>query len=487
MTRRISFVFAVLLGIAACDASEPIAVTHAWVRLPAPGLSVAAGYFDIVNRSTTPIALIGATSDAARSIEMHAESHDGDVMQMRQLDSVVLAPEQTVSFSPGGTPSDAARLHRPDVERDRDFTAVLRRLAAKRLVRNPHADRREHTVNWKFWQTGVDTGMVGWIGRIATLVVAGYLIVCLGLSWWWDYEPDAFSVDDNAQAHAVQRGVTVVTGYTTAATVARLAETLLDKRGGYLSNDIFPPGVWLDNVPSWEFGVLVQIRDMSREMRLDFSRSQSQSAEDPDLSEAEGKFYWDNASWVFPDTEGEYRKGIQYLEHYMHRLADPNHPEAEFYPRADNLRNWLAGVSTRLGSLSQRLSTAVGKRQLNTGLAGDSSAPSTSAAPGETEVKTPWLEIDDVFYEARGHTWALLHLLHAIDHDFKDVLEKKNARISLQQIIRELEPTQAPIWSPMVLNGDGLGLLANHSLVMASYISRANAAIIDLRNLLEQG
>jgi hypothetical protein len=151
--------------------------------------------------------------------------------------------------------------------------------------------------------------------------------------------------------------VTVVTGYTTAATVARLAESLLDKRGGYLSNDIFPPGVWLDNVPSWEFGVLVQIRDMSREMRLDFSRSQSQSAEDADLSEAEGKFYWDNASWVFPDTEGEYRKGIQYLERYMHRLADPNHPDAEFYPRADNLRNWLAVY--RRASAASRSASAV--------------------------------------------------------------------------------------------------------------------------------
>jgi len=37
------------------------------------------------------------------------------------------------------------------------------------------------------------------------------------------------------------------------------------------------------------------------------------------------------------------------------------------------------------------------------------------------------------------------------------------------------------------LNGEGLGLLANHSLVMASYVSRANAAIIDLRNLLVKG
>jgi hypothetical protein len=39
----------------------------------------------------------------------------------------------------------------------------------------------------------------------------------------------------------------------------------------------------------------------------------------------------------------------------------------------------------------------------------------------------------------------------------------------------------------MIMNGSGFGLFANHSLVMASYISRANAAVIDLGNLLEQG
>jgi hypothetical protein len=39
----------------------------------------------------------------------------------------------------------------------------------------------------------------------------------------------------------------------------------------------------------------------------------------------------------------------------------------------------------------------------------------------------------------------------------------------------------------MILNGTGFGPIGNHSLVMASYISRANAAIIDLRSLLEKG
>ena len=64
---------------------------------------------------------------------------------------------------------------------------------------------------------------------------------------------------------------------------------------------------------------------------------------------------------------------------------------------------------------------------------------------------------------------------------------EKNATVSLQQIIRELEATQQTVWSPMILNGSGFGLLANHSLVMANYISRANAALIDLTELLSQG
>jgi len=77
--------------------------------------------------------------------------------------------------------------------------------------------------------------------------------------------------------------------------------------------------------------------------------------------------------------------------------------------------------------------------------------------------------------------------LRAIEVDFKSVLEKKNALVSLRQIIRELESTQETLWSPIIMNGSGFGLVANHSLVMASYIARANAAIIDLRELLTQG
>lgn len=319
------------------------------------------------------------------------------------------------------------------------------------------------------------------------LAFGGYLILCGALGWWWDDEPGFFDVKENAANHASRTNRTVVIGYTTTAALVRMANTLLNKRGGYLSNDLMPPGLWMDNLPNWEFGVLKQLRDAARAYRIDFARSQSQSTEDPDLQLAEGQFFFDNSSWIFPDSEGEYRRGIAHFDAYLSRLADPARPDAQFYARADNLQQWLQGVETRLGSLAQRLSASVGKRQLNVDLAGDAAAVQSTDAPPEQEYKTPWLEIDDVFYEARGQSWALLHLLRAIEHDFGDILDNKNARVSLQQIIRDLEPTQHTLWSPMVLNGGGFGFLANHSLVMASHISRANAAIIDLRSLLAQG
>lgn len=350
-------------------------------------------------------------------------------------------------------------------------------------------------MNWKFWEKRYPsmTGTVPVAGsksvfaRVTTagiaLLIAGYAVV----GWWWDAEPAEFDVQTTARDHAEKKGNRIVTGYVMTHTMVALGETLLTKRGGYLSNDLFPPGVVMDNMPAWEFGVLTQLRDTSRAFRIDFSRSQSQSIEDKDLAEAEPRFSFDNSSWAFPQSEDEYRDGIRDFERYLDRLSDPDQPKAQFYARADNLAHWLESVETRLGSLSQRLSASVGKRQLNIDLAGDAAATQSTAAPGDGEYKTPWLELDDVFYESRGYTWALLHLLRAAEHDFADVLDDKNARVSLQQIIRELEPSQQTVWSPMILNGDGMGLLANHSLVMASFVSRANAGITDLRVLLASG
>jgi hypothetical protein len=324
-----------------------------------------------------------------------------------------------------------------------------------------------------------------WRLVVATLAVILVLLVLLGM--FWSAEPDAFDVEKAAADRAPESTARLTTGsYTTSATIMAM-ETLLKKRGGYLSNDIMPPSIWLDNIPNWEFGVLVQVRDMSRSLRNDYSRSQSQSAEDADLIIAEPKFHFDNESWFLPATESVYKDGVVALYGYLERLQNPANPDAQFFARADNLREWLGQVEKRLGSLSQRLSASVGQVRLNTDLAGDAEAEQSTKTSSQVKVKTPWTEIDDVFYEARGAAWALVHFMKAAEKDFESVLEKKNALISLRQIVRELEATQETVWSPVILNGSGFGLFANHSLVMASYISRANAAVIDLRDLLNQG
>ncbi|MDJ0956695.1 MAG: DUF2333 family protein [Arenicellales bacterium] len=326
----------------------------------------------------------------------------------------------------------------------------------------------------------------GWLWTLG-LFLATYVAIAIALGFYWSSEPATFDVVEEANNKAAEKGMSVVNGYTITATLIRVAETLLDKPGGYLSNDIMPPGIYLDNIPEWEFGVLVMVRDMARAMRNDFSRSQSQSVEDEDLIIAEPLFHFDSQSWIFPTTEGEYRKAIRALERYLGRLADPQQPNAQFFSRADNLQDWLAQVEKRLGSMSQRLSASVGQERINIDLAGDSAAEQATETPTQLRVKTPRLQVDNVFYEARGQAWALLHFLKAVELDFGNVLDKKNARVSLQQIIRELESTQQTVWSPIILNGSGFTFVTNHSLVMASYLSRANAAVIDLRKLLEQG
>ncbi len=321
-----------------------------------------------------------------------------------------------------------------------------------------------------------------WAGLAAALI-----LVCAVAMLWLNHEPDLLDPLEASAAHAADHGHAEVVGYTTTAALIETVNVMLEKRGGYLSNDIMPPWVFLDNVPNWEFGVLTQVRDLARAMRNDFSRSQTQSTEDPDLSEADPLFHYDNSRWFPPDTEGRYRKANAALERYLTRLSSASNPEAQFYARADNLTDWLAVVEKRLGSLSQRLSASVGQARLNTDLANDTQARSSTTAPAEVMVKTPWTVIDDVFYETRGTAWALVVFLGAMEQDFGDVLNKKNAMASYRQIIRELESALAPLHAPMVLNGSQFGLFANHSLVMANYISRANAAIIDLRNLLQDG
>jgi hypothetical protein len=317
-------------------------------------------------------------------------------------------------------------------------------------------------------------------GRITAWTAGIVLLLMFIIGFWASREPDVFWVNRSADQ---DNGIV---GFSTVDTLIRVGETLLNKNAGYLTNDKLPPFVILDNIPSWELGVVNQMRDLGRVMRDDYTRSQSQSKEDPDVAEGSPKFFYDNNSWVFPTTESEYREGIAAFTRYRDRLASGD-PDTVFYARADNLREWLAQVEKRLGSLTRRLGNSVAQNRINEDLAGDAAAEAAGAQPDTVDVRTSWWKTDNIFFEARGTAWALVHFFRAAEFDFAHVLKDKNAEASVRQIIRELEASLSPLRSPMVLNGGGYGLTANHSLVMANYLARANAAVINLRELLDQG
>ncbi|MGB5491062.1 MAG: DUF2333 family protein [Woeseiaceae bacterium] len=316
--------------------------------------------------------------------------------------------------------------------------------------------------------------------RVGAWVLGIFLLINFVLGFWFSREPDVFWVNRAADPQSA------VVGFSTTDTLVRVADTLLDKPGGYLTNDKMLPNIFLDNIPSWEYGVLQQVRDLARVVRNDYSRSQSQSKEDEDVAAAEPRFFFDNDSWILPATESEYRDAIKGFVRYRDRLKAGDR-DTQFYARADNLREWLSQVEKRLGSLTRRLGDSVASDRINENMAGEPAAEAASVQTDTVNVRTSWFEVDNIFFEARGTAWAMVHFFRAAEFDFAHVLADKNAEVSVRQIIRELEASLDPLRSPLVLNGGGYGLFANHSLVMANYLARANASVINLRQLLDEG
>jgi hypothetical protein len=332
------------------------------------------------------------------------------------------------------------------------------------------------------------------VRRALIFAVLIYFLCAIGVGVYWSFFPSTPNINTLVQRQLALLKVpasyanlaqgNLPKGVATTSALITVSETLLDKSGGYIANDIAPPGVWLDDMPHWELGVVHQIRDTTQILRASLSQSNLKHDLDDDLQKAEVRFNFSHLSWGFPSTESQYRTGVEHLQKYNLRLLKRDNNSAQFYADSQHLNDYLAGVEQRLKNLSQRLTASVGP-SINT----DSAAMSVKQKNSQKiatglYTKTSWWQVDDVFYEARGSAWALILILQGVDQDFAEVLKAKNAQASFDQIIRELEPSQQTVYSPMILNGKGFGFVANHSLSMASYLSRAQAAIADCRRQL---
>jgi copper(I)-binding protein len=99
-----------LLLVAASVAAQTgpaIAITDAWARRApaAHGQGQTANgavYMTIANRGAQPDALVSATSDAAKVVELHEVRHEGGAMAMRPIPRMPLPAGGSLELKPGG-------------------------------------------------------------------------------------------------------------------------------------------------------------------------------------------------------------------------------------------------------------------------------------------------------------------------------------------------------------------------------------------------
>ncbi len=96
------FVAAVLLlGSAAIAAAQSLPkVEGAWVRSAVPGQQGTGGFMKLT--ASEPMQLVGVSTPAAGTAEVHEMKMEGDVMRMRAVPTLALPAGKTVELKPGG-------------------------------------------------------------------------------------------------------------------------------------------------------------------------------------------------------------------------------------------------------------------------------------------------------------------------------------------------------------------------------------------------
>lgn len=88
------------LAVSPQTLAADVRVEHAWMRATLPGQKVSAGFMDLT--ADRDMALVGASTPVAETVELHYMSMEGGEMQMREMKFIPLPKGKTVSLEPGG-------------------------------------------------------------------------------------------------------------------------------------------------------------------------------------------------------------------------------------------------------------------------------------------------------------------------------------------------------------------------------------------------
>jgi len=77
-------------------------IGHPYARSTPPGAKAGGAYLSIDNKGKAADKLLRASSPRAGSVELHTMSMEGNIMRMRQVPAIEVAPGTVVKLAPGG-------------------------------------------------------------------------------------------------------------------------------------------------------------------------------------------------------------------------------------------------------------------------------------------------------------------------------------------------------------------------------------------------
>lgn len=96
-------VFALAI-VSACDSGSgpPVVASNVVVTAPGAGMTMAAGYLEISNRSGSDIRITRVSSPDYEAVEMHETTVEDGIARMREIAMLEIAKGETVIFERGG-------------------------------------------------------------------------------------------------------------------------------------------------------------------------------------------------------------------------------------------------------------------------------------------------------------------------------------------------------------------------------------------------
>ena len=116
------YAFTALVSLFSADlsslsyAEEMLHWKDAWVRSMPPGAQVSAAYGMLMNHSDQTVTLSTVSSEISGTAEMHEVIAEGDQRRMAELESIKIAPHETLIFEPGGRHIMLLDIAAPPVE-----------------------------------------------------------------------------------------------------------------------------------------------------------------------------------------------------------------------------------------------------------------------------------------------------------------------------------------------------------------------------------